>query len=159
MEWFRELYDDFRQRTGFGSLPLERTRRDVDFIVEECGLEAGDRVLDLCSGTGRHSIELEVRGIRATGIELNAHYVALARERALGAGVTPRFIVGDVRTSDFGAEFDAAVLMWNSFGYFSDEENAALLAKTSGALRVSGRFLLEVLNRDYLLQNLLMKLC
>lgn len=47
----------------------------------------------------------------------------------------------------------ASRLDWSSFGYFSDEENAALLARTSLALRADGRFLLEVLDRDHLLQN------
>lgn len=153
MEWFQELYDDFRQRTGFGSLPEERTRRDVDFIVAECDLEGGRRVLDLCSGTGRHSIELARRGIRSVGIELNAEYVALARTRADAAGVRPELRVGDVRSSELGSDYDAAILMWNSFGYFSDAEDLALLRRISSALRPRGRFLLELLNRDWILRN------
>lgn len=153
MDWFQELYDDFRQRTGFGSLPAERTRRDVDFIVEECRLEPGDRVLDLCAGTGRHSIELEVRGIRAVGIELNPDYVKLAEARAETAGVPSRVRAGDARSAEFGTDFDAAILMWNSFGYFSDPENFALLQKIRAALKPGGHFLLELLSRDFLLKN------
>ena len=153
MEWFRELYDDFRQRTGFGNLPPERTARAVDFIVAECRLQAGQRVLDVCAGTGRHSIELERRGIRARGVELNPDYVALADEQALSAGVNPSITVGDVRTAEFGADFDAAILMWHSFGYFSDSENVALLEKIRNALRPGGHFVLEVMNRDFLLRH------
>lgn len=153
MEWFEELYDDFRQRTGFGSLPPERTRRDVDFIVTECDLEPGDRVLDLCSGTGRHSIELESRGIHAVGVELNPRYVALARSRADQAGVHPIFRTGDVRTVELGSGFDAAILMWNSFGYFPDSEDLDVLRRVRAALRPGGRFILEVLNRDFILEN------
>jgi SAM-dependent methyltransferase len=152
VEWFRELYDDFRQRTGFGNLPTERTARDVDFIIDQCGLRAGQRVLDVCAGTGRHSIELERRGIRATAFELNPEYVALAAERASIAEVSPLITVGDVRTAEFGTGFDAAILMWHSFGYFSDPENLALLKKVRNALRPGGRFVLEVLNRDFLLR-------
>jgi len=59
MEWFESLYDDFRQRTGFGSLPADRTKADVDFLVEELSLVPGSKVLDLFSGTGRHSIECQ----------------------------------------------------------------------------------------------------
>jgi SAM-dependent methyltransferase len=153
VEWFRELYDDFRQRTGFGSIPPERTRRDVDFVVSECGLEPGDRVLDVCSGTGRHSIELERRGIHTVGFELNSSYVAIAEARAEEAGVAPRFEVGDVRTIEFGTDFDAAILMWNSFGYFSDPEESALLRKVAASLRAEGCFLIELLNRDFVLRN------
>jgi SAM-dependent methyltransferase len=153
VEWFRELYDDFRQRTGFGSIPAERTAKDIDFIIAVCDLEPNARVLDICSGTGRHSIELERRGIRATGFELNSEYVALAEERAKVAGVTPSLMIADVRAVDFGTGFDAAILMWHSFGYFSDAEDLALLKKVRNALRPGGRLVLEVLNRDYLLDH------
>lgn len=151
MEWFRELYDDFRQRTGFGNIPAERTAKDIDFIVTVCRLKPGDRVLDVCAGTGRHSIELERRGIRAAGFELNPEYAALADARARVAGVSLSMTIGDVRRVDFGSGFHAAILMWNSFGYFSDAENVALLKRIRNALRPGGHFVLEVLNRDYLL--------
>ena len=153
MEWFQELYDDFRQRTGFGGLPPERTRRDVDFIIDECGLQPGDRILDVCAGTARHAIELETRGIRTVCIEQNPEYVQLAEHRARSVGVSPSLRVGDVRTDEWGTDFDAAIVMWNSFGYFSDEENADLLARIRSALKPGHRFILEVLNRDYLLRN------
>ena len=43
--------------------------------------------------------------------------------------------------------------MFNSIGYFSDKEDAAILKKVHEALRSGGRFLLEVLNRDLILRN------
>lgn len=153
MEWFQELYDDFRQRTGFGSLPEDRTRRDVDLIISECAVRPGGRVLDLCSGIGRHSVELEHRGIHAVGFELNPAYVDLAKERAIATGVSPTFHVGDVRFVDFGADFDAAILMWQSFGYFTDQEDEQLLGKVRNALRSGGRFLIEILSREFLVDN------
>lgn len=127
MEWFESLYDDFRQRTGFGNLPEDHTRSDVDFLVKELSLQPGDKVLDLFSGTGRHSIELARREIQAVGVELNAEYVSLATERAKGAGVVPQFITGDVREAPFGAVYDGAIIMWMSFGYFSDEDDRSVL--------------------------------
>jgi cyclopropane fatty-acyl-phospholipid synthase-like methyltransferase len=149
VEWFESLYDDFRQRTGFGSIPAERTVRDVDFILEELRLKPGSRVLDVCSGTGRHTIELAGRDVEAIGVELNPDYVALAEERSRQAGVKPRFVQGDVRTVEFGSGYDGAILMWNSFGYFSDDEDRDLIGKVAAALRPGGRFLIELLNRDY----------
>lgn len=151
MNWFETLYDDFRQRTGFGSIPRERTALDANFIQQELGLQSGSRILDLCSGTGRHAIELAQRGIEVVGVELNEEYVALAKERAEQAGVAPTFVQGDVRTVAFGTEYDGAILMWNSFGYFDDDEDRALIGKLGAALKLRGRFLIELLNRDYLL--------
>ena len=98
-------------------------------------------------------IELERRGIRASGFELNPDYVALAKARAEAAGVAPQIVVGDVRSAEFGSGFDAAILMWQSFGYFSDDENGALLRRIRNALKPGARFVLEVLNRDFLLRH------
>jgi len=153
MEWFESLYDDFRQRTGFGSVPPERTRADVDFIMGELSLSAGSKVLDLFSGTGRHSIELSRRGIAAVGVELNRDYVSLAEQRAHEAGVTPRFLTGDARTIPFGSGYDAAIIMWASFGYFSDEDDRAVIKKVHSALKPGGRFLIEVHNRDRIIRS------
>jgi len=153
MEWFESLYDDFRQRTGFGNLPEDRTRTDVDFLVEELSLKPGNRVLDLFSGTGRHSIELARRGIEAVGVELNSQYVGLAEQKARETGVAPQFITGDVRKVPFGSGYDAAIIMWMSFGYFSDKDDCAVIRKVHSALKPGGRFLMELLNRDYLLHH------
>jgi cyclopropane fatty-acyl-phospholipid synthase-like methyltransferase len=152
MEWFESLYDDFRQRTGFGNLPPERTRADVDFIVDELSLPPGSKVLDLFSGTGRHSIELARRDIEAVGIELNPQYVSLAEQRAAEADVAPRFVTGDVLQVPLESGFDAAIIMWMSFGFFSDEDDRAVLRKVHAALKPGGRLLLELINRDYLVR-------
>ena len=47
-------------------------------------------------------IELERRGIRASGFGLTPDYVALANARADAAGVAPQIVVGDVRSADSG---------------------------------------------------------
>jgi len=153
VEWFKELYDDFRMRTGFGNIPEATTRKEVDFLVQELDLSRGSRVLDLFCGTGRHSIELAKRGIMAVGIEYNADYLTLATTRAQAAGVIPTFVQGDVRKTDFGKSYDAAIIMYQSFGYFEDAEDRRILQKVYEALRPEGRLFLEILNWDFLLRN------
>jgi ubiquinone/menaquinone biosynthesis C-methylase UbiE len=153
MEWFKELYDDFRMRTGFGNIPEDQTKKDVDFLIQELKLATGSKVLDLFCGTGRHSIEFTKRGIDAVGIEYNPDYLAAAQERASQASVHPKFIQGDVRDTDFGSEYDAAIVMWMSFGYFSDPEERLVLEKVFEALKPGGRFLMELLNRDFIIRN------
>ena len=43
--------------------------------------------------------------------------------------------------------------MFQSFGYFSDSEDKLVLSKVFGALKPKGRFLIEILNRDWILNN------
>jgi len=153
MEWFVDLYDDFRRRAGFGRMSEEQTRQEVDFICEVLGLRQGSKLLDLFCGAGRHSIELARRGCASTGIELNPEYLELARQAAKGMVHPPNFIQGDVRSVDFGKGYDAAIVMFQSFGYFSDAEDRLVLRKVFEALKPGGRFLIEILNRDWILKN------
>jgi SAM-dependent methyltransferase len=153
MEWFKDLYDDFRMTTGFGHVSDEQTKRDVDFICDVLELPAEAHVLDLFCGAGRHSLELARRGHVATGIEFNSDYLKLAKELSEGENNSPNFIQGDVRRVDFGVSYDAIIIMFNSFGYFSDEEDKLILAKIFNALKEGGRFLIEVLNRDWMIKH------
>lgn len=54
------------------------------------------RALDLGCGTGIHAVTLASRGWDVTGIDLVPKAIDRARERAAKAGVTVRFILGDV---------------------------------------------------------------
>src|SRR5256885_8730234 len=101
MDWFKDLYDDFRMTTGFGHVSVEQTKRDVDFICDVLELPKEAQVLDLCCGAGRHSVELARRAYVATGIELNPDYLKLAKELSEGESNAPNFIQGDVRRVDF----------------------------------------------------------
>jgi len=153
MDWFKELYDEFRMKHGFGSIPESRTVKEVDFLIEELGLGKGSKVLDLFCGTGRHCVELTKRGIEAVGVEWNLSYISVAAEKARKASVSPSFIQGDVRGVDFGKGYDAVIIMFQSFGYLPDAEDREVLVRAHAATKPGGRFLIEILNRDNILQN------
>jgi len=153
MDWFVDLYDEFRMRTGFGRISEQETRKDVDFICNVLDLHEGAKVLDLFCGTGRHSLELGRRGFLATGIELNPDYLELGKQSSKGIANAPKFIQGDVRYVDFGEGYDAVIVMFQSFGYFSDRDDKSVLSKVFDTLKPKGRFLIEILNRDWILKN------
>jgi SAM-dependent methyltransferase len=153
MEWFLDLYDEYRMKTGFGQVSKDDTRKEVDFICDTLVLPKAAKVLDLFCGAGRHSLELARRGYLVTGIELNSDYLALATQLSKSITNPPNFVLGDVRLVDFGNGYDAAIIMFQSFGYFSDQEDKSVLSKVFNALKPNGRFLIEILNRDWILNN------
>lgn len=82
----------------FGWAPWD-TGRPIPMLVEvvegpEC-LEPG-RALDLGCGAGRNAIYLARHGWDVTGVDLVGHAIKLARQRAEAAGVSVRFVEGDV---------------------------------------------------------------
>ena len=109
-------------------------------------LHAGEEVLDLACGFGRHAVPLARRGIRVTGMDVTARYIEMARTRA---GELPvEFVVGDIRELDYEERFDAAYSYFTSFGFFDDDTNFDILRRVARALRPGGRFLLDTANRE-----------
>jgi SAM-dependent methyltransferase len=60
-----------------------------------------------------------------------------------------------MREIPWESEFDAVINMFTSFGYFEgDEEDSKVLAGVAGALKPGGRFLLDTINREWLVRHL-----
>jgi SAM-dependent methyltransferase len=58
-----------------------------------------------------------------------------------------------MRDISFREEFDRALLLFTSFGYFSDEDNFKVLKNVATALKPGGLFCLDIMNRDSTLKN------
>lgn len=149
--WPVAFFDDDYLRIYRPTFTEERTRQEVDFIASTLDLPRGARVLDLACGTGRHAIGMAGRGYQVTGVDFNAHYLEIAAADAAQAGVTARWLQADMRALPFEGEFDAVYSYFTSFGYFSDVENETVIDGVARALAPDGRFMLEMMNRDYLL--------
>jgi len=114
------------------------------------GLKKGSRVLDLCCGTGRHSILLARRGASVLGVDRTAEYLATARRRA-GALKNCAFAEGDMRRLPFKGEFDAVMNLWTSFGYFEKEsDDLKTLKSVARALKPGGLFLIELVDHAWI---------
>jgi SAM-dependent methyltransferase len=132
----------------------ERTEKEAAFVAEKLELEAGARVLDLCCGPGRHSVQLATRGYKVTGLDLSQPYLDLARRAAAEAGVALDTVLADMREIPFDDHFDAAINMYSSFGYLESEaEDLKVLESISRSLKRRGRLLLDMLNREWAVAN------
>ena len=131
-----------------------RTSREVDSILRMMNLKSKARILDLCCGYGRHSIELAQKGFVVTGYDLSDFFLKKARKDAAGLGLKIRFIKGDMRKLPFEARFDAVVNVFTSFGYFEKErDDLKVLKGVCKALKKNGLFLLDVTNREHLIRG------
>jgi 2-polyprenyl-3-methyl-5-hydroxy-6-metoxy-1,4-benzoquinol methylase len=154
--WYEKLFANYARtydEEGF----TQGTVQEVGFIERVIGRNKQARILDVGCGTGRHSIELARRGYHVTGIDLSPAQLKQAREKAMAAGLSVRFIQKDARKAGFSKQFDLVIMLCE--GGFSlmatDEENYAILASCAKALKQGGRFIFTSLNALFPLANAL----
>ena len=118
------------------------TAQEIDFVVSALGLRAGDRVLDVGCGPGRHAHELAHRGLVVHGIDISQRFIDLATQGAPSGATFERL---DARSLPFYEEFDAAIcLCQGAFGLMTVAgENQAVLSSIAKALRPGGSLALS----------------
>ncbi|GIG86276.1 class I SAM-dependent methyltransferase [Plantactinospora endophytica] len=127
------------------------TGNEVDFLVRWLPNPPYRRILDVCSGRGRHVVPLARLGYQAVGVDRDEEAIGYARRRALESGAErATFLRYDVR--DLAAVpgvFDGVVVLWQSFGFLSPAENARLLSDIADKLTPAGRVVLDLYNPDW----------
>ena len=152
--WYEEFFDGLYGKVLADDSYEMRAAEEAGLVRRLLALRKGQRVLDIPCGMGRLTIRLAAWGAVMTGVDLTASYVRRARRRARRAGLEIRFLQADMREIAFEAEFDAAFNWFSSFGYFSDRDNLACARRILRALKPGGRFLIEGINRSWLMAHL-----
>jgi SAM-dependent methyltransferase len=150
--WFDR--DDFWTEFApalFGPTRWEAAANDAGPLLELLGLAPGARVLDLCCGPGRISLELARRGFTVTGVDRTEPYLEEARRRTAAEGLAVEWVREDMRRFRRPAAFDGAVNLFTSFGYFEDRADDLLVARNlHESLRPGGKLVMEMLGREIL---------
>jgi SAM-dependent methyltransferase len=163
VDWAREV---FVKHAKLYQLVLEgmweRGEEDavaISSYLAEAGLN-GCRILDAPCGIGRVAIPLARLGFEVTGLDLSPELVRAAVKKTARFKLPQRrasFVVGDMRdlASMFEPRgFDAALNIFTSIGYGSEEDDlryfrdARAVTKRGGLLLISG-----LRNRDYIARN------
>lgn len=119
----------------------------ADAIVAHLGVRVGQRVLDVACGAGRHARALARRGLRVTGVDLSEALLEVAREGSPLLPGAPQYGRIDARALPFRMQFEGAISMFTSFGYFeSRDDDLAIFKGVRRALVPGGRFLLDYLH-------------
>ncbi|MBI2178350.1 MAG: class I SAM-dependent methyltransferase [Candidatus Tectomicrobia bacterium] len=148
--WFASAFD--------AHYPLMQTYEEAWTEVQAASVEAlldlppGTRILDLCCGYGRHSQAWREGGHWTAGLDLSPPLLRRARAQAPSG----RWVRGDMRRLPFRAgAFDAAALIFTSFGYFETRaEDESTLREIRRVLRPGGGLYLEMKNPDHLRRHL-----
>ena len=147
-DWYVHMPDDEWLRS------VEQSGREGEEIWHALNMQAGIRVFDCPCGDARVSVELAKRGASVHGTDINPRFVARARERFQKLGLAGSFTQGDMREASLPGGCDLLLNWFNSFGYFSEEDNRRTMAAFAAALRPHGRLVLESPNIKHLLDNI-----
>ena len=151
--WFEEVFDEDYLRT-LPFMRADQTLREVEFISDALRLGPGAEILDIACGYGRHAIELVQRGYNVTGLDLSLPLLIRAADEAQRRSLSVNFVHADMREMAFEKQFDGAYSMLTSFGYFDEDTNLRVAERIGRALKPGARFLLDVVNRDYVVSDL-----
>lgn len=108
--WYIKLFENYAnqyEREVF----VKGTKGECDFLEKEFEFNKKLQILDIGCGTGRHSIEMSLRGYKMTGIDLSQNQLVKARENAKNSRVKLDFIQMDARNLKFKSEFDGAIML------------------------------------------------
>lgn len=79
----------------------------ADALVEQCGAQPGERLLDVATGSGNVALAAARLGAEVTGLDLTPQLLVEARRRAEEAGVEVEWLEGDAEALPFeDASFD-----------------------------------------------------
>lgn len=147
-KWWEEMFSEEFLR-AIPILSPKQLEREVSFIDQALSVVRGARILDLACGAGQHAVELATRGYDLVGFDLSQSQLDWAGGLAQERNQRLQFTYGDMRDLSYDESFDA-VYCWNtSFGFFEEEKNVDVAERVFRALRPGGRFLLDVINRDF----------
>ena len=153
-EWIGEYFDrGYAQRWGLEP-PSEATYEEVRRLSELLQLQAGERLLDIGCGHGRHAVAFSAHGVSVTGLDSSAALLYRARDLADRSRVAVRWVRGDMRLLPFRPQRFQAAILFDAFGFFAtEEEHEVALREAARVLGPGGRLGLKVVNAEAILAS------
>ncbi len=152
--WWSQVFDSLYLKTD-GDLvddPLI-TKIEVDILLDILKPSIEDKILDLCCGHGRHSLELARRGFKyVEGLDRSHYLIQKAKNHAKKEGLNVKFREGNALKLPYSPDsFNVVLILGNSFGYFESlKDDLKVLKEVFKVLKPWGRIFIDVADGEYL---------
>ena len=130
----RDVIEFFDQKAASWDEELIRNDDVINTILDNAGVKAGVRVLDVACGTGVLIPDYLKRGVESvTAVDISPEMVRIAREKFPQENVT--ILCADVENAPLG-EYDV-IMVYNAFPHFPEPEE--LIKSLVGHLAIGGK--------------------
>ncbi len=133
-----------------------RAESEGEFFIEELKRRGKQRILDVATGTGFHTVRLLQSGFDVVSADGSPEMLARAFANGLKHKKILRTAQADWRwlNRDIHGKFDAVICLGNSFTHlFSERDRRKALAEFYAVLRHDGILILDQRNYDSILDN------
>lgn len=151
--WQKTMYDSYFANSTLNSSALrDKAKSEVDLIISLLQPAKSSTILDAPCGTGRHAYLFAKKGFNVTGLDISKDCLKIANNECCHKNI--QYAHGDMKNlKAWKGQFDITLNLFTSFGYFqTDRENASVLKQLYSTLRPGGWFVLNLINRDWLLE-------
>lgn len=155
-EWWESYFDAQYLLEYEPIFSAARDRADVARLIDLLELPAGERILDVPCGQGRHAHLLAEAGFDVTGLDYSSHLLDVARKRGTSSNL--RYVRGDMRTlpAKWTGRFAAVLNLFTSFGFFLDPaDDVRVIHELSRVLRPDGVLVWHGGSRDGIMAKFL----
>src|SRR5665648_128697 len=156
-DWWSRIFNYFYLKTDGDVVDdLSITASEITQFLNILKLSPEDKILDLCCGQGRHSLELGRRNFKnVEGLDRSHYLIQKAKAQEKKEDVNIRFKEGDARKIPYGSDyFDTVMILGNSFGYFETiQDDLRVLKEVFKILKPWGKLLIQITDGEYLRKN------
>ncbi|MBU2599336.1 methyltransferase domain-containing protein [bacterium] len=156
-DWWKRIFNSLYLKTDADVIDDQQiTSQESEIFLNILGFKPEDKILDLCCGQGRHSLELARKGFKnVEGLDRSHYLIHRARSLAKKELLNVKFKEGDARKLPYLPDtFDVVMILGNSFGYFETmHDDLRVLKEIFRVLKPWGKLLINVADGEYLVEN------
>ncbi|MFC1781346.1 methyltransferase domain-containing protein [Planctomycetota bacterium] len=153
-DWWRYIFNSIYLKTDGDVIDDNKiTARELNVFSKILNLSPQSKILDLCCGQGRASLELARRGFtNVEGLDRSRYLIQKAKAQSKKENLSIKFREGDARKLPYQPDtFDVVLVLGNSFGYFeSSQDDVRVLKEIFRILKPWGKLLIDVTDGEYL---------
>ncbi len=137
------FFDGYYKQVWKTIIPDELTAKEVDFMLSYFDLKAGNKVLDIMCGYGRHAIALARKGLNVTAVDNLGEYIDEIQQTAQSESLPLTAIKADISNYRSGDIFDLSICMGNSIQFFDEAGIIQILLNAAVQLKKGARVLIN----------------